>query len=112
MNLAVSLACAFFVMVPVFGQELGQPDATKPGDKMIQQYLSAEAKGLETDFLGDVMTAQDWLRERPRWRQEYFEMLGLDPLPPRTDLRAAVTRTLDRGDYRVEMVHYQSRPGL
>jgi dienelactone hydrolase len=39
-------------------------------------------------------------------------MLGLSPWPERTPLHALVTRTLDRGDYVVEMLQYQSRPGL
>jgi cephalosporin-C deacetylase-like acetyl esterase len=43
---------------------------------------------------------------------EYFHMLGLSPLPEKTALHATITRTLDRGDYFVDMLHYQSRPGL
>ena len=39
-------------------------------------------------------------------------MLGLWPLPEKTDLKATITRTLDRGDYQVDMLHYQSKPGL
>ena len=39
-------------------------------------------------------------------------MLGLSPLPEKSPLKAAITRTLDRGDYVVDMLHYQSRPGL
>jgi dienelactone hydrolase len=41
------------------------------------------------------------------WR----EMIGLSPLPPRTPLNATVTGTLDRGDYVVEKIHFQSVPG-
>ena len=39
-------------------------------------------------------------------------MLGLWPLPEKTPLHATITGTLDRGDYLVDMIHYQSRPGL
>jgi dipeptidyl aminopeptidase/acylaminoacyl peptidase len=41
------------------------------------------------------------------WR----DMLGLSPLPPRTHLHATVTGVLERGDYVVEKVHFQSVPG-
>ncbi len=44
-------------------------------------------------------------------RQQWLEMLGLSPLPPRTPLQATVTGTLERGDYVVEKVHFQSLPG-
>ena len=39
-------------------------------------------------------------------------MLGLDPLPERTPLKATTTGTLTRGDVTVENVHFQSKPGL
>jgi hypothetical protein len=39
-------------------------------------------------------------------------MLGLAPLPEKTDLHATVTGTLDIGDVTIEKVHFQSRPGL
>lgn len=89
-----------------------KPEEGKPGDQMIQSYLAQEARKLEIDFLGDIKSAQDWERERPRLKQEYFEMLGLWPMPEKTDLKATITHTLDRGDYRIDMLHYQSRPGL
>lgn len=79
---------------------------------MIQEYLKAEAEKLDANFLGGIKTREDWERERPRLMGEYFHMLGLSPLPEKTPLKATVTRTLDRGDYFVDMLHYQSRPGL
>jgi len=41
------------------------------------------------------------------WR----EMIGLSPLPERTPLQATVTGVLERGDYVVEKIHFQSVPG-
>ncbi len=79
---------------------------------MIQEYLRQEAEKIESDFLAGIKSAADWNPARPRFRQEYFDMLGLWPVPEKTPLHATFTRTLDRGDYVVDMVHYQSRPGL
>ena len=39
-------------------------------------------------------------------------MLGLWPEPARTDLKPVVTDKLDHGDYIVEKLQFQSRPGL
>ena len=39
-------------------------------------------------------------------------MLGLSPLPERTPLHATITGTLAGDGFVVEMLHYQSRPGL
>ncbi|MBL9174666.1 MAG: acetylxylan esterase [Verrucomicrobiales bacterium] len=62
--------------------------------------------------LTSVATAADWRRERPELKRQLASMLGLDPLPPRSPLRASVTGTLDRPGYRVEKVVFQSSPGL
>lgn len=44
--------------------------------------------------------------------QALKKCLGLEPLPPRTPLNAAVTGTIEREGYRIEKVRYESRPGL
>jgi dienelactone hydrolase len=79
---------------------------------MIQAYLAHEAERLEADLLGPIRSAEAWGKLRPGYWQDYVEMLGLWPWPDRAPLQATVTRTLDRGDYIVDMLHYQSRPGL
>ena len=96
----------------LWGQPLEEPDRGEPGDAMIQAYLAAAAQQVESNFLGQIKSAEDWNQARPRFLQEYFDMLGLWPLPEKTPLHAKMTRTLDRGDYSVDMLHYQSRPGL
>ncbi len=88
------------------------PDQGEPGDAMIQEYLRQETEKVESSFLEGIKSGEDWSRARPRFRQEYFDMLGLWSLPEKTPLHATVTHTLDKGEYMVEMVHYQSKPGL
>ena len=114
MKPARAFACGLVFVGAIFcnGQEYGKADRENPGDAMIQEYLKAEAEKLEANFLAGIKTREDWERERPRLMGEYFHMLGLSPLPEKTQLKATVTRTLDRGDYFVDMLHYQSRPGL
>ncbi|MBN2508523.1 MAG: prolyl oligopeptidase family serine peptidase [Verrucomicrobia bacterium] len=93
-------------------QEYGPPDRGAPGDEMIQAYLAAEATRLHASFTNDVRSPADWESRRAVWREEYLYMLGLWPLPARTPLHAAVTGTLEGDGYRVDLVHYQSRPRL
>ena len=108
--LSTSLFLAVIATCPC--QEWGKADRENPGDAMIQEYLKREAEKLEANFLEGIKTREDWERERPRLMGEYFHMLGLSPLPEKTPLKATITRTMDRGDYFVDMLHYQSRPGL
>lgn len=79
---------------------------------MIQQYLRQETEKIEAGFLGTIKSADDWTQALPRLRQEFFDMLGLWPIPEKTALHATITGTLDRGDYVVDMLHYQSSRGL
>ena len=102
---AVSAATAF-------AQPYGKPDRNSPGDAMIQAYLKQETAKVEARFAEDLASRNAWEAKRPQYVKEYYYMLGLSPMPEKTPLHATVTRTLKRDDYVVEMVHYQSRPGL
>ncbi len=111
-----SRICLLLLLAPkIFaaeGQLYDAADRGQPGDAMIQEYLRQEADKIESNFLTGIKTAEDWTNAQPHFRQEYFDMLGLWPLPNKNPLHATITRTLDRGDYLVDMIHYQSRPEL
>ena len=85
---------------------------TNPGDVRINQYLAALTDRIEQRPLNGLTTARQWEAERPRLRREYYDMLGLWPLPEKTPLHATVTGTLERDDVVIEKLHFQSRPGL
>jgi dienelactone hydrolase len=88
------------------------PDRGAPGDEMIQAYLRRETEKIAARFAEDLASRAAWEAKRAQYLEEYLYMLGLSPRPEKTPLHATVTRTLERGDYAVEMLHYQSRPGL
>lgn len=80
---------------------------------MMLSFLKQEALRLDTRFLDGITNRTQWEAARPGMRQQYLEMLGLWPLPERTPLKAKVTKVLNRDEgFRVENVHFQSRPGL
>ena len=86
--------------------------AAKPGDDAIDAYLAQETAKLNQRGLDGAKSREEWEARRPRLHQEYFDMLGLWPLPEKTPLHADVTGTLERGDVVIEKLHFQSRPGL
>ena len=88
------------------------PTNATPGDRMFSDYFRNEARAVAGRCLADVQTLEDWKQRQPQLRQQLFEMLGLDPLPPRTDLKATVAGTLDQPDFTVEKLHFQSMLGL
>ncbi len=79
---------------------------------MIQAYLREKTKKIHDRFLAQVESQQQWEQRLPQYRKEYFEMLGLWPLPEKTPLQVTTTGRLEREGFTVEMIHYQSRPGL
>ncbi len=94
------------------GQEYGSPDRGQPGDKMIQDYLARETEKIHSRFMEGIKSAEDWEKLRPQYKEEYFHMLGLWPMPEKTPLNATITGTLKGDGFVVDMMHYQSRPGL
>ena len=79
---------------------------------MLADYFRSETQKLADASLADIKTWSDWTSQRETYRQQLREMLGLDPPPERTPLNAVVTGTLERDDFKVEKVYFQSRPHL
>lgn len=89
-----------------------KPLGSLPGDAMLTDYFQVEVGKLQSACLSDITTLEDWQRRCEEYRRQLREMLGIDPMPPRTDLKATITGVLERDDYRVEKLHFQSVPHL
>ena len=94
------------------GQPATPPVTPSPTDRALADYFRAETDRIEADCLTGLQAPQDWEARRGPLRTQLLEMLGLDPLPEKTDLKATVTGAVDHADFRVENLHFQSRPGL
>lgn len=88
------------------------PVDTGRGDRLLAEYFRTETERLAHASLADVRTADDWNARRERERDRLKEMLGLDPWPEKTPLNAQVTGITEHAQFRVERLHFQSRPGL
>jgi len=118
------LNCLFVLLttlIPLLSAHAAAPvpaTAAKPrldtshGDRMIAAYFQAETAQLQAACLAEVQTLDQWKARREVLRRQLLEMLGLDPLPPRTDLKATITGRIERDGIVVEKLHFQSRPRL
>lgn len=93
-----------------------EPDTSR-GDRMLANYFRAQTEQLRDASLREFTTLEQWQTKRDQLRSELLDMLGLDPLPPKTDLQAVITGTAAHAgpagdDIVVEKIHFQSRPGL
>ena len=83
-----------------------------PADEAIHKYLAAEVERVTKGTPVGAETKAEWEARRPDRQRQFRDMLGLDPLPEKTPLKAAVTGTLERDGVVIEKLHFQSRPGL
>jgi dienelactone hydrolase len=98
-------------MMPLLFALLVQAPQTA-ADREIRAWMTEQAKTLEKDFQPQIGSVADFEKARPKLREQYLDMLGLWPLPEKTPLKATVTGVLDFPGFKVEKLHYQSRPGL
>ncbi len=79
---------------------------------MLYASVCNQARVITARALAGPLSPAAWRASLADRRRRWRAMLGLDPLPPRTPLQATVTARLARGDYVVEMLHFQSLPGV
>ena len=106
------LLCVVSSIFVLCGAGLDAQESPAQRQEMATNQLQRIAAEMSAQCLRDVQTLDDWKKRRNELRRELLEMLGLDPLPKRTPLQAQTTGELDRPQYRIEKVVFQSMPGL
>jgi dienelactone hydrolase len=81
-------------------------------DALLAKYFRAETAVLAQRCLADIHSLQDWEARRGEYRRQLQEMLGLWPMPERTDLKPITTGKLEQPDFTVEKLHFQALPRL
>src|SRR5688572_20558854 len=76
-------------------------------EEKLMDYFRRETKTLSDHCLSDLTTSNAWYEGMPKLRAELSEMLGLSSLPPRTDLKATVTKRFEQDTFTVENLHFQ-----
>src|SRR4051812_24105771 len=105
--LCLSLGFVAFIccaVAPQAGREIA--------DTNLATFFAAETAKLSQQSLTDVRTAKDWEESAPKLREQLAEMLGLQPLPPRSDLHPVITGRIEHEEFTVENLHFQSLPHL
>ncbi len=101
------LAIAALPLIKATAQE----PAARPASTL-DRYFQLETARLRQTALRPYETAEQWSKARQTLRQQLLSMLGLDPLPERTDLQVKITGVHERDGVRVENILFQSSPGL
>jgi cephalosporin-C deacetylase-like acetyl esterase len=81
----------------------------------IREYLAREARRITDHALSEYGDAEDWRRLIPERRRQYRAMMGLEDLPAqvqRPPLNVKVTGVVEKSDYRIEKLYFESLPQL
>jgi len=115
--LFILILCALFFPASVAGeQNWTAADFTvldQPAEKMMEDYLKAIVDrqfAFRDSLLGRLKTVRDWDRRAQAIRDSLRSWTG--PLPEKTPLNARITGRIERRDYRIEKLIYESRPGF
>ncbi len=109
MNMNAARSCVFLGSTCLI--IVGTISKVTAQDRTLYGAARADAIALTESAATRTLDKEQWHETLDSRRKQWLDMLGLNPLPPRTPLNATVTGTLDRGDYVVEKVHFQSIPG-
>ena len=78
--------------------------------EQVTAFLVHEARAI-TDRAGqEILSVDNWEKQKARRLEEMRDMLGLLPWPKRTPLNVKVTGTLDEGSYTIEKIAFESLP--
>ena len=81
-------------------------------DPRLEDYFRTQTAMLSERCLADIRSLEDWQARRGEYRRQLQEMLGLWPMPERTDLKPVITGKLEQEDFTVEKLHFQALPKL
>ena len=93
-------------------QERRKVIGTTAADQRLTDYFHDHATRLANRSLKNIKDLKTWEKKRVQYRRQLFEMLGLSPLPPKTDLKPVITNSFTSDGFIVENITFQSRPGL
>jgi len=103
-----------FLLPAILSSAWPLPAADPPtrGNQMVADYFLSETARLSEHCLADIRTVDDWKANRDQYRRQLQEMLGLWPMPERTDLKPVITGSLEHDEFKVEKLQFQASPGL
>ena len=80
--------------------------------EMVNRYLVSVARQLTHDAAAEFQSVASWERVKEQRRLELLDMLGLEPLPRRSPLNARITGVIDKPEYTIEKLAFESLPKI
>ena len=96
----------------VAAKRYGEQSSLRARHRAAQSQLVRAAVNLSANCLSDVSTRKAWEDQRSAVREGLLQMLGLDRMPERGDLRIRQMGAAEHPDYRMERIAFESVPCL
>jgi dienelactone hydrolase len=112
------IVCLAALLLPVSALTGAVPGLASDGnrasanDQRLADYFRAETGAIASHCLVDIRSLEDWQARRGEYRRQLQEMLGLWPMPERTELKPLITGKLEQAEFTVEKLHFQAMPRL
>ena len=90
----------------------GKLDVGAVADKRFETVRDTDTPCDVSHLAASFGTVEAWKARAAELREQVLASAGLMPMPKKTPLRAKVFGRIDRGDYTIEKVHFESYPGL
>ncbi|HWQ53722.1 MAG TPA: acetylxylan esterase [Bryobacteraceae bacterium] len=78
--------------------------------EQVNAYLVKAARAITDRAAEEIRSPEVWEKLRARRQNEMRDMLGLLPWPKRTPLNVRITGKIDKGDYTIEKIAFESMP--
>src|SRR5690606_32843596 len=108
----------FFLIVVTANQVYSQEEFNvledwlyyKNSDNSLYPHLTKEAIKLLNKRALKIKSLKDWKKRQSDISHTLLDIIG--PFPKRTPLNAEILRTIEKGEYRIEHIIFQSQPGF
>jgi len=108
-----TLLLLLFLITSSFPSAIAQSIPVDQERKAFKETFRDTVERIEANrSLKNIKKLTEWTNSVETRRKQLAEMLGLDPMPQKTDLKAETRGTVEAEDFVVEKVLYQSKPGL
>ena len=97
---------------PLTAQRPAPVETVSLDTSMVLRFLESEAEKTTEYARSQVSSREAIEANRERLHRQFMYMIGLDPLPPRTDLHVTRVRTVETDEYNIEVLYFQSLPGF
>lgn len=97
---------------PAAQTQSGPYERMLASQKQVTEYLIRQARRITDQAARELRSQGSWEAVREQRRREMLGMLGLDPPPPKTALHLRVTGVIDKPQYTIEKIAFESLPNV